>query len=83
MCEYNRPKIFGVEFRGSTAGYIPLAAKGRDSTETASRYENIVAGAGSVRSSAGTYTACIDVIDPETEAKILSWKVPISVDSVG
>ena len=36
-----------------------------DRTVVASKCENVVAGAGSVRSSAGTYTACTDVIDPD------------------
>ena len=36
----------------------------RLSTVVASRCVNVVAGAGSVKSSAGTYTACTDVIDP-------------------
>jgi len=42
-----------------------------------------VAGAGSVRSSAGTYTACIEVIEPLFVDVILSCKVPISLASVG
>src|SRR5213075_2376341 len=36
----------------------------RDSTTVASRWPNVVAGDGSVRSSAGTYTAWIDVMEP-------------------
>ena len=38
----------------------------------ASRCANVVAGAGSVRSSAGTYTACTDVIEPFVVEAILS-----------
>ena len=40
-----------------TAGYIPRSAIFRLNTVVASRCANVVAGAGSVRSSAGTYTA--------------------------
>jgi hypothetical protein len=36
----------------------------RESTVVASRCAKVVAGAGSVRSSAGTYTACTEVIEP-------------------
>ena len=36
----------------------------RDSTTDESRCVNVVAGAGSVKSSAGTYTACTDVMAP-------------------
>jgi len=38
----------------------------------ASRCAKVVAGAGSVKSSAGTYTACTDVIDPFFVVVILS-----------
>ena len=43
-----------VEAKGSTAGKIPCSTIERASTVTPSRCENAVAGAGSVRSSAGT-----------------------------
>ena len=43
-----------VESSGSTAGKMPWAAMSRDSTVVASRWAKEVAGAGSVRSSAGT-----------------------------
>ena len=46
--------ILDVELNGSTAGYIALAAKARESTVIASKWPNIIAGAGSVKSSAGT-----------------------------
>ena len=36
----------------------------RESTVVASKWAKVVAGAGSVRSSAGTYTACTDVMEP-------------------
>ena len=49
--------ILDVELNGSTAGYIALAAKARESTVIASKWPNIIAGAGSVKSSAGTNTA--------------------------
>jgi hypothetical protein len=48
-----------------------------------SRWANVLAGAGSVRSSAGTYTACTDVIDQFFVEVILSWSVHISVARVG
>ncbi len=44
---------------------------------------NVVAGAGSVMSSAGTYTAWIEVMDPFLVEVICSWKLPISVARVG
>jgi hypothetical protein len=43
----------------------------------------VVAGAGSVRSSAGTYTACTEVIDHLLVDVILSCNVPISLANVG
>ena len=49
--------ILDVELNGSTAGYIALAAKARESTVIASKWPNIIAGAGSVKSSAGTKIA--------------------------
>ena len=52
------------ESRGSTAGYIPSSAIERDNTVVASKWAKVVAGAGSVRSSAGTYTACTEVMEP-------------------
>jgi len=36
----------------------------RDNVVVASKWANVVAGAGSVKSSAGTYTACTEVIEP-------------------
>ena len=41
-------------------------------TVVASRWANVVAGAGSVRTSAGTYTACTEVIEPFLVEVILS-----------
>jgi hypothetical protein len=43
----------------------------------------VVAGAGSVKSSAGTYTACTEVIDPLVVVVIHSWRAPKSVARVG
>ena len=43
----------------------------------------MVAGAGSVKSSAGTYTAWTDVIEPFFVEVILSCIAPISVVKVG
>jgi hypothetical protein len=53
------------------------------STIVESRCANVAAGAGSVRSSAGTYTACTEVIDQSFVEVILSCKAPISVARVG
>ena len=75
--------ILDVELNGSTAGYIALAAKARESTVIASKWPNIIAGAGSVKSSAGTKIAWIEVIEPSLVATILSWIEPISVQRVG
>ena len=54
-----------------------------ESTVVASRCANVVAGAGSVRSSAGTYTACTEVMEPFFVDVIRSCSAPISVCSVG
>ena len=66
----------GVEFDKAEDGTM-------ESTVVASRCENVVAGAGSVRSSAGTHTACTDVIEPFLVEVIRSCRLPISVASVG
>ena len=55
----------------------------RDSTTVASRWPNVVAGDGSVRSSAGTYTAWIDVMEPVLVEVMRSCRRPISSASVG
>jgi hypothetical protein len=47
-------RIVEVDASGSTAGKMPFSAMPRSSTTNASRWANAVAGAGSVRSSAGT-----------------------------
>jgi hypothetical protein len=47
-------RIVEVEASGSTAGKMPFSAIERSSTTKASRWAKAVAGAGSVRSSAGT-----------------------------
>ena len=49
----------------------------------ASRCAKVVAGAGSVRSSAGTYTAWKDVMEPFLVEVMRSCKSPISAASVG
>ena len=72
-----------MDASGSTAGYIPCSAIFLSNTEVASKWAIAVAGACSVRSSAGTYTACTDVIDPFFVDVILSCKSPISVPRVG
>ena len=43
----------------------------------------MIAGAGSDRSSAGTYIACTKVIEPFPVVVILSCKLPMSVAKVG
>ena len=55
----------------------------RESTTVASRWPKVVAGDGSVRSSAGTYTAWIDVIEPFLVEVMRSCRRPISSASVG
>jgi hypothetical protein len=60
-----------------------LDARPRDNTVVASKCANVVAGAGSVKSSAGTYTAWIDVIEPSRVDVIHSCNPPISVLKVG
>ena len=50
-------KIRLLESNGSTAGYIPFSAIDRFSVVVASKCAKDVAGAGSVKSSAGTYIA--------------------------
>ena len=49
----------------------------------ASRCENVSAAAGSVRSSAGTYTAWMLVIEPRCVEAMRSWSAAISVLKVG
>ena len=49
----------------------------------ASSWPKAAAGAGSVGSSAGTYTACTEVIAPLLVEAIRSCNWPISVASVG
>lgn len=48
-----------------------------------SRWAKVVAGAGSVKSSAGTYTACTEVMEPFLVEVIRSCISPISWASVG
>lgn len=49
------------------------------STVVASKWAKVVAGAGSVRSSAGTYTACTEVMDP-TPVEVMRSEVWGKVD---
>ena len=72
-----------MEANGSTAGYMPNSVIFRLNTVVASKCEKVVAGAGSVRSSAGTYTACIEVIEPFFVEVIRSCIAPISDANVG
>ena len=62
---------------------MPVSTTLRESTVVASRCEKIAAGAGSVMSSAGTYTAWMEVMDPLRVLAMRSSKSPISVASVG
>jgi hypothetical protein len=55
----------------------------RDNTVVASRWAKVVAGAGSVKSSAGTYIAWTDVIEPFFVVVIRSCSPPRSVARVG
>ena len=62
---------------------MPSSAMERERTVLASKWVNVVAGAGSVKSSAGTYTACTDVMEPVDVDVMRSCRSPISVASVG
>ena len=62
------------------SGYSDMA---RLSDTVAPRWANVVATAGSVKSSAGTYTACTEVMDPFRVDVIRSCRSPISVPRVG
>ena len=62
---------------------MPCSAILRLRTVVASRWEKVVAGAGSVRSSAGTYTACTEVTEPFFVEAMRSCKAPISSANVG
>lgn len=64
--------IRDVESKGSTAGYIPSSVNALFNTVVASRWAKVVAGAGSVKSSAGTYIAYTLVIEPFLVVVILS-----------
>ena len=62
---------------------MPFSLIERSRYKNASRLPNAVAGAGSVRSSAGTYTACTDVMDPADVVVMRSCRAPISDARVG
>src|ERR687886_746831 len=62
---------------------MPLSTISRFSTVVASRCANVACGAGSVMSSAGTYTACSDVIERPRVEVMRSCSSPISSVSVG
>lgn len=49
----------------------------------ASKNAKVVAGAGSVKSSAGTYTACTEVMEPLVVVQMRSCSAPKSVAKVG
>ena len=55
----------------------------RERTTVASKWPKVVAGDGSVKSSAGTYTAWIDVMEPVFVDAMRSCSLPISSASVG
>ena len=67
----------------STAGYRACSDSDRSSEMLASRCPNVVTIPGSVYSSAGTYTAWKEVIEPFTVDAMRSSRSPISVDRVG
>ena len=71
------------EIRTVKAKNRPKLEMLRDRTVVASRCVKVVAGAGSVRSSAGTYTACTEVMEPVLVEVMRSCRSPISVASVG
>ncbi len=62
---------------------MPSDAMSRESTTVESRWPKVVAGDGSVRSSAGTNIACTEVIEPVLVEVMRSCKRPISSASVG
>ena len=62
---------------------MPCSTILRDSTVVASKWAKVVAGAGSVKSSAGTYTACTEVMEPFLVEVMRSCKAPISLAKVG
>ena len=62
---------------------MPSSVILRESTVVASRCEKGVAGAGSVKSSAGTYTAWTEVMEPFLVEVIRSCILPMSVERVG
>ena len=62
---------------------MPSSAMERSSTMVASKCAKVVAGAGSVKSSAGTYTAWKEVMEPFLVEVMRSCKSPISAASVG
>ena len=75
--------ILELDCSGSMAGYRPSLARLRDSTIDAERCENVCTAAGSVKSSAGTYTAWIDVIAPVSVLAMRSSRPDSSVPMVG
>jgi hypothetical protein len=62
---------------------MPCSEIARDSETVAPRWAKVVATAGSVKSSAGTYTACTEVIEPFLVEVMRSCRSPISVPRVG
>ena len=68
---------------GSTAGYMPSADIERDSTTMLSTWAAIVVTAGSVKSSAGTYTASIAVTEASPTDAMRSCSAATSLASVG
>ena len=62
---------------------MPSSARERSNTTVESRWAKVFAGAGSVRSSAGTYTAWKDVMEPFFVDVIRSCIAAISEASVG
>ena len=75
--------ILELDCSGSMAGKSPSLARLRESTMDAERCENVCTAAGSVKSSAGTYTAWIEVMAPVSVLAMRSSNPDSSVPIVG
>src|SRR3569623_3747354 len=62
---------------------MPSSAILRDNSTVASKCAKVAAGDGSAKSSAGTYTAWIEVMEPVLVEVMRSCSMPISSASVG
>src|SRR3990167_7052362 len=75
--------IFELDCSGSMAGNRPSLARWRDSTMDADKCEKVCTAAGSVKSSAGTYTAWIAVMAPLSVLAMRSSSALSSVSVIG